>query len=144
MGLLSKLIGEGTMIRGLDHVAIVVSDMETSIRFYSDVLGLKIHHDGRKDGGAKKSFLGTKSRTLVALTEDVNLSKPLSKPFQSVAHIAFRVDDVEAARHALKGHGVEFVEEKFERDINRKAYHFFDPDGLELEIYGDVGQKAVY
>jgi catechol 2,3-dioxygenase-like lactoylglutathione lyase family enzyme len=144
MGLLSKFIGGGTMIKGIDHVAIVVSHMERSIRFYSEVLGLEIHHDGRNEGGRKKSFLGTKSRTLVALTEDANLDKRLSESVQSVGHIAFRVDDVEAAKEALKGKGVEFVEEKFEKDTNRKAYHFLDPDGLELEIYGEIGQKAVY
>ncbi|MBI2485620.1 MAG: VOC family protein [Deltaproteobacteria bacterium] len=144
MGLLSKLIREGTMIKGIDHVAIVVSDMERSIKFYSEVLGLEIHHDGRKEGGIKKSFLGTKSRTLVALTEDVHLGKGVSGFVQSVGHIAFRVDDVERAKDVLREKGVEFIEEKVEKDANRKAYHFLDPDGFELEIYGEIGQKAVY
>src|SRR5919109_2964770 len=70
-----KLMFGDTMIKGIDHVAIVVSDMDRSIKFYSEVLGLKIHYDGRKDGGKKKSFLGTKSTTLVALTEDENRGK---------------------------------------------------------------------
>lgn len=129
-----------TMIKGIDHVAIVVWDMDRSLKFYNEVLGLRIHHDGRKEGGSKKSFLGNKSETLVALTEDENRGKEGTRIVESVAHIAFRVDDVEKAGKLLKERGVEFIEEKLDKDGKRKSYHFLDPDGLELEIYGKTGQ----
>jgi len=144
MGLFSKFLGESTMIKGIDHIAIVVSNMDKSIEFYGKVLGLKIHHDGRADGGSKKSFLGTKSRTLIAMLEDQDRGKEAPGPVQAVAHVAFRVDDVERAREVLKKGGVKFIEEKSEEGGKKKSYHFLDPDGLELEIYGEVGQKAVY
>ena len=144
MGLFSKLLGEGTMIKGIDHVAIIVSNMDKSIEFYGKVLELKLHHDGRADGGSKKSFLGTKSRTLIAMLENRDRGKEAPGLVQAVAHVAFRVDDVERAREFLKEKGVEFIEEKSEEGGKKKSYHFLDPDGLELEIYGEVGQKAVY
>ena len=40
-----------TLIRGLDHVAIVVSDMDRSIEFYTAILGMKLIKDGRAEGG---------------------------------------------------------------------------------------------
>ena len=132
-----------TMIKGIDHVAIVVSDMDRSIKFYGEVLGLKIHHDGRKDGGQKKSFLGTKSATLVALTEDENRGKSRGL-IESVAHVAFKVDDADKACKVLREKGVEFIEEKVDKDGKGKAYHFLDPDGLELEIYSRVGEIPPY
>ena len=129
-----------TMIKGIDHVAIVVWNMDRSIKFYNEVLGLRIHHDGRKEGGSKKSFLGNKSETLVALTEVENRGKEGNRIVEGVAHIAFRVEDVEKASKLLKERGVEFIEEKLGKDGKRKSYHFLDPDGLELEKYGRTGQ----
>ena len=34
---------------------------------------------------------------------------------------------------------VTFIEEKVEKDGKIKAYHFLDPDCLELEVYGKTG-----
>jgi methylmalonyl-CoA/ethylmalonyl-CoA epimerase len=133
------MIGDD-LIRNIDHVAIVVENMDRAIKFYNEVLGLKIHHDGRKEGGSKKSFLGSKSETLVALAENENRSKEGTRLVEGVAHIAFRVDDVEKASKLLKERGIEFIEEKMDKDGKRKSYHFLDPDGLELEIYGKTGQ----
>ncbi|HEY7536012.1 MAG TPA: VOC family protein [Thermodesulfobacteriota bacterium] len=133
------MIGDD-LIRNIDHVAIMVENMDRSIKFYNEVLGLKIHHDGRKEGGSKKSFLGSKSETLVALAENENRGKEGTRLVEGVAHIAFRVDDVEKASKLLKERGIEFIEEKMDKDGKRKSYHFLDPDGLELEIYGKTGQ----
>ena len=137
-----NLVSRDTFIKAIDHVAIVVSDMDRSIEFYNEVLGLTVLKDGRNEGGKKKSFLGTKDHTLIALTEDKRLNRDKSQIVESVAHVAFRVDDVEKAMKDLKSKGVEFIEEKVEKDGKIKAYHFLDPDGLELEIYGDVGEAV--
>jgi lactoylglutathione lyase len=139
---LKSLVSSDTFITGIDHVAIVVSDMDRSIEFYNKVLGLRILKDGRNEREKKKSFLGTKDHTLIALTEDKKLNRDKSQIVESVAHVAFRVDDVEKASKALKSKGVTFIEEKVERDGKIKAYHFLDPDGLELEIYGETGESV--
>ena len=59
---------------------------------------------------------------------------------ESVSHIAFRVENVEEAKTNLESKGVEFIEEKTGEDGKTKAYHFLDPDGFELEIYGGTGE----
>jgi lactoylglutathione lyase len=139
---IKNLVSSDNVITGIDHVAIVVSDMDRSIEFYAGVLGLTIIRDGRKESANKKTFLGTKSRTLVALTESKNRKREGAGAVEGVAHVAFKVDDVEKASKALESKGVTFIEEKVEKDGKIKAYHFLDPDGLELEIYGETGESV--
>ena len=139
---IKNLLSSDTFITGIDHVAIVVSDMDRSIKFYNEVLGLIIIKDGRNEWSDKKSFLGTKDHTLIALTEDKKLNRDKSQVAESVAHVAFKVANVEKASKALKSKGVTFIEEKVEKDGKIKAYHFLDPDGFELEIYGETGESV--
>ena len=142
MGLLDRIIGKDEMIKDLNHVAIVVSNMDRSIEFYTDVLGLKLILDGRSQGGEKKTFLGTKSKAIIALSEDKNRTLNRGDYVEGVNHVAFGVDDVEKSSQVLQEKGVEFIEIKVGEDGKGKAYHFLDPDGLELEIYGDAGKEV--
>lgn len=142
MKILEKLLRKEAFIKGIDHVAIVVKDMDRSIEFYGETLGLVVLHDGRNDGGNKKSFLGTNEKSLVAITEDP-LKDIDSQRVESVSHIAFQVVDVEKVKGILESRGIEFIEEKV-GEGGSKAYHFLDPDGFELEIYEGSRGVAPY
>ncbi|MEX0999572.1 MAG: VOC family protein [Thermodesulfobacteriota bacterium] len=142
MGWLDKLVGKSEMIKDLDHVAIVVSDMDRAIEFYTQILELKLILDGRLNGGEKKSFVGTKSKAIIALSEDKNRALQKGEYAEGVNHVAFGVDDIEKSSQVLKDKGIEFIEIKMGDDGKAKAYHFLDPDGLELEIYVDTDKEV--
>ncbi len=129
------------MIKGLDHAAIVVKDIERSIKFYCEVLGLQLNYDGRADGGRKLSFLGSKRESFIALEEDIRRGKK-ERGVQALDHLAFAVADVEEAHRTLKARGVNFLWERVDGDGRAKSYYFDDPDGLELEIYGRIKKKT--
>ena len=143
MKFLDRLKAKSGFIKGLDHAAIIVKDMDRSIKFYSEVLGLVILHDGRNEGGDKKSFLGTKDKSLIALTENPN-KKEGQKTDASVSHLAFEVGDIDKAKTNLESKGIEFIEIKKNSKGDPVAYHFLDPDGFELEIYNDTEKVAPY
>lgn len=143
MGILNRFKASKNFIKGIDHVALIVCDMDRSLNFYNNMLGLKILHDGRGDGGDKKSFLGIQEKSMVALTENAhkNMGRNLDN---SVSHIAFKVDNLDRAKASLESKGIEFIEEKKDSNGKPVAYHFLDPDGFELEIYDDCVKIAPY
>ena len=138
---LRNILRGKTPVGGIDHIAIVVSDMDRSLEFYTAVLGMELIKDGRPEGGLKKSFLGTGGKTLLALTEDKNRSgATAAERIEGVNHIAFYVDDLDKAGGLLREKGIRIIEEKVSQDGSTTAYHFLDPDGLELEVCVETGK----
>ena len=125
------------MLKGVDHVDLVVSDMDLAITFYTEKLGLKITHDGRPDGGRKHTFLGDDAASFLALEEDSGFQIEGSGK-QRLGHLAFAVDDVEAVRAELSRRGVAITGNRADEDGEAKSYYFSGPDGVHLEIYGPL------
>ncbi len=125
------------MLRGVDHVDLVVSNMDQAIAFYTEKLGLKIRHDGRPEGGRKHSFLGDEAASFLALEEEPRFQVEGSGK-QRLGHLAFAVDDVEAVRTELSRRGVAITGERADEDGKAKSYYFSGPDGIRLEIYGPL------
>ena len=123
------------MLKGLDHVDLVVSDMDEAIAFYTEKLGLTLRYDGRPDGGLKHTFLGNAEGSFVALEEDP-VGTVREPPLRG--HLAFAVEDVEAARKELDKRGVEITGERTDEHGRAKSYYFAGPDGIRLEIYGPL------
>jgi glyoxylase I family protein len=124
-----------TMLKGVDHVDMVVSDMDAAVAFYTEKLGLTLRYDGRPDGGRKHTFLGNEKVSFVALEEDP-VGSVREPPLRG--HLAFAVDDVEAGRKELDKRGVEITGERTDEDGRAKSYYFTGPDGIRLEIYGPL------
>lgn len=125
------------MLTGVDHVDLVVSDMDQAIAFYMEKLGLTLRYDGRPDGGRKHTFLGDEKASFVALEERPGFTVEEVGP-QRLGHLAFSVDDVEAVRAELLRRGVAITGERTDEDGRAKSYYFSGPDGIRLEIYGPL------
>lgn len=130
--------GEGLPfeITKLGHVVLNCSDMEKSVRFYTEVLGFRIsdvYPDGMVPGGM----------VFMRFNEDhhgVALVGSMDKPSPNfeLNHMAFEVatlDEVIRARNHLKRHGVKVDFEGRRRAGVQIAVEFRDPDGHRLEIY---------
>jgi catechol 2,3-dioxygenase-like lactoylglutathione lyase family enzyme len=117
-------------LQHLDHVAITVRDLEHSIRWYKEVLGMEHRFQGAWGGVPVMLGLGP---TWVALFPADIVEKDVPLPAVRVAHFAFRSDQENfvAARRELESKGIPTTFQ--DHDISHSIY-FEDPDGHKLEI----------
>jgi catechol 2,3-dioxygenase-like lactoylglutathione lyase family enzyme len=115
----------------LDHVAIAVRDVERSVDWYRDVLGLDRRYEVL---GNHPAMVGS-GTTCVALFP-VAGDDPSPLPGREVIamrHLAFRAGrkEFEQAQIELRAPGIEFSFQ--DHDVSHSIY-FRDPDGHQLEI----------
>jgi catechol 2,3-dioxygenase-like lactoylglutathione lyase family enzyme len=114
------------IVERTDFVSVPVTDMERSIRFYGETLGLEqVGH-----GGYPEFQLGENvSLYLIDLT---TVGREFSGPH--TAYIALRVPDVAETRAELEGKGIAFDGETFDSGVCHMAF-FHDPDGNSLMLH---------
>jgi len=140
------------MIKQIDHLAIVVTDLERSRKFF-EILGFQESIRSTLDAaflesvtgikGAAGSFVGMKhpaSRLMIELLHFSSL-KPLPDPECGhpsrigLRHLAFSVQDIEHTVARLKEFGVQFMSpiRTWEKTGKRLVY-FHGPDGILMEL----------
>lgn len=120
----------------MEHVGVMVANLEASIRFYEVVIGLK-HKSTllHTNGVIKLGFLGFEAmnETEVELIEGYNAGLPQEG---KVHHLAFTVDDIEAEFTRIKGLGVEQLDAEITTLPNGSGYFFFNGlDGERIEFF---------
>jgi catechol 2,3-dioxygenase-like lactoylglutathione lyase family enzyme len=127
-------------LRKLGHVVLNVSDLDASVRFYTELLGLEVsdrYPDSMVPGGMVFLRYNTDHHG-VALVGGAKTSG-----VSTLNHFAFEVGAVEEvfrARDWLVKHGVRMVFEGRRRAGCQIAVEFEDPDGNNLEIYWSIDQ----
>ena len=122
-------------VRELGHVSLFVRDLDTTRRFYRDVLGLTETGTG-KNGRIVFFSTGSRHHDISCELARADGPGPQPKGVPGLYHIAFTVDDVAAARRWVESHGlVPFGE--YER-----GFCVRDPDGHEIELYTERAASA--
>jgi methylmalonyl-CoA/ethylmalonyl-CoA epimerase len=107
---------EDSMVVKLDHIGIAVSDLSESLKFYTDMLGMSLHGtETVEEQKVKTAFLpigDTEIELLESTAPDGPIAKFIENKGQGIQHIAFKVDDIEAALEELKARGVRLIDEK--------------------------------
>jgi methylmalonyl-CoA/ethylmalonyl-CoA epimerase len=129
-------------IKRIDHIAIVVEDIELALHFWRDVLGLELQHvEDVPDQKSIVAFLptGASEVELVKPTsEDSGISRYLKKRGPGIHHICFEVDDIEATLVQLKMKGIHLINERPIFGTGGKRIAFIHPDsthGVLIELY---------
>lgn len=117
-------------------ILLVVSDLETSKKFYKDVLGAKVF---REYGGDSVVFEFQDTWLLIVIGGEPTEGKPgiYFRPPKDLDHVSFqmtmRVPDCRASYEILKSRGAEFLTPPIKREGEIRCF-FRDPDGHLLEI----------
>ncbi|MFM8368645.1 MAG: methylmalonyl-CoA epimerase [Chloroflexota bacterium] len=129
-------------IKAINHVAVVVEDMEKSLAFWRDALGIKLHE--LRDVPAEKSqvaFLplaGAEVELVMPTTDDSGIAKYLAKRGQGMHHLCLEVDDIEGMMAQLKAKNIRLINEEPRTATDGKKYAFIHPEstgGVLVELY---------
>jgi methylmalonyl-CoA epimerase len=104
------------MFVGVDHVGIVVKNLDEAIGVYRDVLGFRLEGvHVLTERKVRVAFFSTGGETNIELLEPIGSDSPVAKFLESrgegIQHVAVRVDDIETALAELKSKGVMLVDE---------------------------------
>lgn len=119
------------------HIAIICSDYERSKQFYTDVMGFGIIQETFR--AARRSWKLDLSLNGAYVIELFSFPDPPERPSrpeaQGLRHLAFEVDDVDAAVRALQAKHVSTEPVRVDELTGKRFTFFTDPDGLPLEVY---------
>ncbi|MBN1147460.1 MAG: methylmalonyl-CoA epimerase [Anaerolineales bacterium] len=129
-------------IKRIDHVAILVDDMEKTLSFWEGALGIQMTH--MQEMPAEKSriaFLplgGSEIELVQPTTDDSGLARYLEKRGPGMHHICLEVDDIEAMLAQLREKGVQLINQTPQVGPGGKRYAFIHPksaNGVLVELY---------
>ena len=100
----------------IEHIAIAVKNMEESIQYYEEILGLKCYTiEEVADQKVKTAFFQvgqTKIELLEATSPDSTVAKFIEKRGEGIHHLAFAVENIEGALAEVQEKGVRLIDEK--------------------------------
>ena len=131
-----------TNIKKINHVAIIVEDIDYAMAFWRDGLGLEIMQIKEiPEQEARVAFLplGESEIELVEPTsEDSGIARFLKKRGPGMHHVCFEVEDIHSSLEQLRKRGIRLINETPRRGSDGKLYAFIHPEsthGVLVELY---------
>jgi catechol 2,3-dioxygenase-like lactoylglutathione lyase family enzyme len=142
-------------VTGFFHAGITVRDMEVSLRFYRDGLGLDVHFDRILDGDYLKTVLALDFSVIraVYLTipgggfvelleyQDIERLSAASRPCDfGAGHLCLYVEEIDElaarlARHGGRSRSAGPVDITSGPNAGARSIYFLDPDGYPVELF---------
>jgi methylmalonyl-CoA/ethylmalonyl-CoA epimerase len=132
----------------INHVAIVVEDIENALHFWRDALGLEVTHvEDVPDQESVVAFLPTGDSEVELVkptTETSGVARYLGKRGPGVHHICFQVDDIETCLERLEAHDIRLINPEPTIGTGGKRIAFIHPEstqGVLVELYELTAQE---
>ncbi len=119
------------MLSTIDHVGVAVDDIEASIAYYRDVLGMPlVHRETVTDQGVNAALLDVGDghvELLSPLGPETPVGKFLARRGAGLHHVAYRVTDVDATLALLAAAGVRLIDQHSRIGIRGSRVAFLHP-----------------
>ena len=119
------------------HIAIICSDYQRSLDFYTHVLGLRVlaeHY--REERQSYKSDLALGDDYVIELFSFPSPPSRLTRPEAAgLRHLAFEVDNIDESVRELDALGINHETVRTDEYTSKRFLFFQDPDGLPIELY---------
>jgi methylmalonyl-CoA/ethylmalonyl-CoA epimerase len=126
----------------IDHLAVVVNDMDAALGFWETALGLTVQEREYNEHEAVDiAFLPvgeSRVELLKPTTEDSGIAKYLAKRGAGMHHLCLAVPDIEAAMEQIAGAGIELINDTPRTREDGTRYAFVHPKstgGVMVELY---------
>ncbi len=132
-------------VKRIDHIAVVVDDIETSLAFWRDALGMDMTHlEEVKEQESIVAFLptgGSEVELVKPTTETSGVARYLARRGPGMHHICLEVDNLEAMLADMKAKGVKLINETPTVGAGGKQIAFIHPssaNGVLVELYQEA------
>ena len=119
------------------HIAIICSDYQRSLYFYTHVLGLRVlaeHY--REERQSYKTDLALGDDYIIELFSFPSPPSRLTRPEAAgLRHLAFEVDNIDESVRELDALGINHETVRTDEYTSKRFLFFQDPDGLPIELY---------
>jgi methylmalonyl-CoA/ethylmalonyl-CoA epimerase len=129
-------------IKRIDHIAILVDNLDAAVNFWRDVLGLELSEiQDIPVEQAQIAFLPTGDSEIELVqptTTDSGLARYLDKRGPGMHHICLEVENIEGVLSHLKKQGIELINEEPRLGQGGRKYAFIHPKsafGVMVELY---------
>jgi lactoylglutathione lyase/methylmalonyl-CoA/ethylmalonyl-CoA epimerase len=130
-----------SQIKKIDHIGIAVENLDESLDFYQNLLGLSLtgveEISDQKVSTAFIRLMDTNIELLTPTDDESPIRKLLDKKGKGIHHIALEVDNIETALDELKKKGVDLIDDKPRIGAHNKKIAFIHPrsaGGVLLEL----------
>ncbi|MGM0852811.1 MAG: methylmalonyl-CoA epimerase [Bacillota bacterium] len=129
------------MKKTIDHIGVAVRNIDDTISFYENVLGAKLIDRYKSDAKGVESEIaimevdGARTELLAPTNNDTSpIARFIKQKGKGVHHIAYRVDDLDAALKELKQKGIRTLEDSLRINKHGRRLIYLNPADTEGTI----------
>jgi methylmalonyl-CoA epimerase len=120
--------------RGIHHLGVAVDDLDAALATYERLFGARLEHrETVPDQGVEAASVrigGDRVELLASLGAETPVGKFLANRGPGMHHVAYEVDDVDAALDELTAKGAELIDEHPRRGLFGLEVAFVHPDAV--------------